>query len=1102
MILMNHMCIHQIKQYKLSQQHKYISFYPIFIYTFSILLLTLIIHTIIPTATYAQEKEQTYNLEAIDKYKAFPNITLNRVVPSLDWFLDPSGQITIEQVLSPAIQRSFSSFLFTKLPKQEGTFWFRFTIDSTTRLKLPELILDLNKRVPGQFPGKPKVWISSMGSEKSKPLEVLNENIFPIKYSGSEIIDVYIQMPGAPGFGFKPILLSSQYFLNIYTFATKAIYFLLLTTAIVCIARGIIEKQEWRIWSTLYIGAIFINILWGLPQTPKGALTILDMPGLLAPGIALFALAHIGRCLMQTRHISSILDTQLVVSALPGIVLSIIPLFPGYLWTLPFLSIWPLIAIILLPTTIFAVTQKIKKSKTVLLIYILLLLSLLPLAIPIAIIPQILSPEIINILSLLFLSSSCTVLALTTNPKPLFTSVRKRFSQYNKKMLTTFQSEQTANNTFKNEDTSDLEKLEQKLQLSLNRILKELANLNTSFRSTSLKQHIENIENTAEYLNHVINDAPELLISKTHPEEEIFDLTQLMLTIHNAIEQEAEAKNLALSWFIAPHLSKQYRGNRLQLTQSLYLLTENAVQSTSKGLLQLRVQRVAESTNPGHLLFTISVIGKSMPQINRNSLALIHVWELVHTTGGTLSITSGPKETTISFSTQLVALQTEFISQASQTQHISSNQIQRIIIADNLSQQRQLLTYYLDDLPYEIIESKNSNDIYETYKNTLSSLLILGPDIPDNDIIETIGQIRVFEGEHNFPPIPILALCKLDVQAENLIRIGCTHTLLEPISRKELRRLVLRLVPVSQRVQSIFNITEKTSSQNNTTIFPHVASTLYTTNHHYTTSKNINDGTTQDLDEKTVQHMLLHDFQQTSDIEPLQSSLENSATHREKKQSPSIKYPPLEEPSIHIKNKAEHLYTEKQEKDHQQKTKGNLVTNKEKIPKKSTLQKNKTSLPLLDIIDITVQNSEEASINQTNFLEKTPVSSTIQEDKRTTTQKEESLDKTMLNMENLFSSTLKFIKGQNISEEHKELFSELNLTLHLLQHALSSKQSENLTVFPQVIINLAEQLQLSTIVNISKRIIDAINAQEHTLIEELVSDMTIALEENKSSFML
>ena len=84
--------------------------------------------------------------------------------------------------------------------------------------------------------------------------------------------------------------------------------------------------------------------------------------------------------------------------------------------------------------------------------------------------------------------------------------------------------------------------------------------------------------------------------------------------------------------------------------------------------------------------------------------------------------------------------------------------------------------------------------------------------MPEESIADAVADIRIFEGEHNFPLASILALVNSNEQIDALRRAGCTHFLKKPITRKDLRVLTLRLAPVSRRFKDTDGAPQKTAS--------------------------------------------------------------------------------------------------------------------------------------------------------------------------------------------------------------------------------------------------------------------------------------------------
>ena len=81
-----------------------------------------------------------------------------------------------------------------------------------------------------------------------------------------------------------------------------------------------------------------------------------------------------------------------------------------------------------------------------------------------------------------------------------------------------------------------------------------------------------------------------------------------------------------------------------------------------------------------------------------------------------------------------------------------------------------MLSYYLDELPHEIIEARSAGEAKALYRRTPGALIIFDDDMPEESIAEAVASIRIFEGEHNFPLASILALAGSDEQIDALLR--------------------------------------------------------------------------------------------------------------------------------------------------------------------------------------------------------------------------------------------------------------------------------------------------------------------------------------------
>lgn len=144
-------------------------------------------------------------------------------------------------------------------------------------------------------------------------------------------------------------------------------------------------------------------------------------------------------------------------------------------------------------------------------------------------------------------------------------------------------------------------------------------------------------------------------LSQDSDRKERFDLNQLLLETHGAVSSFAKSKNLGLSRFTASYLPCCYEGRHAQFANVLALLVRSVIPAIDRGMAQIRVQCLPESTDLGHLLSTVPDTGPGTSPLGRGTLVLAHAWELVGPDGELVLFESGLKGTAISSSMRLTA---------------------------------------------------------------------------------------------------------------------------------------------------------------------------------------------------------------------------------------------------------------------------------------------------------------------------------------------------------------------------------------------------------------------------------------------------------------
>lgn len=193
-----------------------------------------------------------------------------------------------------------------------------------------------------------------------------------------------------------------------------------------------------------------------------------------------------------------------------------------------------------------------------------------------------------------------------------------------------------------------------------------------------------------------------------------------------------------------------------------------------------------------------------MPPLECSALMFVRTWELAGPDEELTSPESGPRGIIISFNMRLTAhIEQQPIPVApepdKETLPRLSASSPRIIVAGNVPVNRQMLSYYLDELLHEITEARSAEEAKAPYHRTPGALTIFDDDVLEGSIADVVADIRIFEGEHNFLLASIPAPVNSNEQIDAPRRVGCTHFLKEPIMCKDLCVLTLCLASVSRR---------------------------------------------------------------------------------------------------------------------------------------------------------------------------------------------------------------------------------------------------------------------------------------------------------------
>lgn len=754
------------------------------------------------------------------------------LLPSLDYFIDETGTMDVEEAAAPENAAAFRPLVLKDLPRESGVTWLRFTLAPLPAGERPAtMLLDMGESVPGEPVLYEPVQNSLSGALEWRETSPAQRNVLLLPEAGKEALTCYIRLDGLPGLWFSPTLRTPQdAATNWGSLARTAAMLALGVVMLLCLLRGLSEKGQWRIWTALYVAVALAQGMIGMPAFGSGHVSLGEAFGVLAPGLALMLLPHVGRHLMHTRSRSRALDIQLLLLSLPGAALALLPLLPGFAWLIRYLNLWPLGALLFVPSALGAWIMGLGGAKRF------LLGCLLP---PLFVAGGILgldSGYAANLLAsapLWGTALSALIIAATKTPRDeaeneldagankgarapkhaeataeeaVFT-LNQPLDDPNLRLIAAMPGGPSSQGRGENGVTPESAHspdsgnraappapgplpgllpglLEDALRLPLDRLLREGAALGHCALPPAVRQYAENMLDAARDMSKIISNPNRLNQEREENEPRApFNLQHLMREVHDFAAPAAESAGIGLAWYMPPHLGHMYEGEAQTLSDTLCLLLESAVRATEHGAVHFSVRRVPESADAGHLLFTVTDTGSGMPPQNRSSLALTRAWELAGAHKGFLGVECTPHGTTIAFTLHLAYLeQDEPVEDKNAQPHV-------IITAEGTAE-RQLLAHMLETLPCRGSAARNLGEALEL-NATQPALLVIIQAPPESaamaDALRRFQEEALAAGQ---PFCKALAITKDDSGWDALADVGFTHALLEPVDSEAFCRTV------------------------------------------------------------------------------------------------------------------------------------------------------------------------------------------------------------------------------------------------------------------------------------------------------------------------
>ena len=676
------------------------------------------------------------------------------ILPYLSAFLDTDGDMSVEEVATPGMMPSFQPLHPRTLPRSSGVTWLRLEIPAAGTERTESLMLDLGQGVPaGAVLYTPD--IDPLSRQTTWQESQANwRNLLPLPLPAETPQVCFIRLDGQPPLWFAPTLRSLDNLAGApESLLGPGVMLALAVVMLLALLRGITERGQWRFWTALYVGAALTHAVLGGPDLGAGNITPADAVSAMAPGLALMFLAHLARHLMQTASHSRLLDIQYLLLSLPGAVLALLPLWPDFSWLGRFLPLWPMLALIFVPTTLGAWLMGVPGARRFLLGC---LVAALGAGLAVLDLGTLLPPFVQGTLPLWGTALSALIIAGMSAPgreagtsaepadplAPGRPARNQTITDPNLRLLDTdgntlplmtgLSQPAPAPATVEAESASAtaIRRLEQALAAPLREIVEQNRQLEQCALPHDVRSRVENMGRRARQALNLLHD----------PAGELEDVLRLLL--------------------------------------------EDALRATKGGKIHFAVRRVPDSKHPGHLLFQVRDTGTGLPPEQRSASLLARIWELSSSHGGFLGVESGPRGTSVIFTLQL------HLPEASDGEDLPT-----VLVCAPDAATRHELGAMLRDLPCTCHETGTLAHGLATGarkgRTPAAVLLVCGPEAS----VDAAPLLRRYHSlAERTGPFGAVALTPDQSQWDALAHAGFSHALTLPVSEDALRETVLEIL--------------------------------------------------------------------------------------------------------------------------------------------------------------------------------------------------------------------------------------------------------------------------------------------------------------------
>ncbi len=340
------------------------------------------------------------------------------------------------------------------------------------------------------------------------------------------------------------------------------------------------------------------------------------------------------------------------------------------------------------------------------------------------------------------------------------------------------------------------------------------------------KSYLEAISSSGKGLLTLINgilDLSKIEAGKMELQNEPVDLSAVFDNIRNIFMLQASEKKIDFSVALDPTIPDHLMLDEVRLNQILFNLIGNAVKFTKNGYVRVTAENCHSSLDPAEACLNIIVEdsgigipakyhgeifkafkqkdGQSTKRFGGTGLGLSITKRLVEMMGGAITVDSVENQgSRFCISLPRVSVAPEETRRAVEGAFNPKEvvfQEAKILIADDVANNRLLIKEFLRSWPISTIEAENGEDAVLLARKHLPDVILLDIRMPVLSGSDAMKQIREDQKTQSIPIIALTA-SSMKGEREKMLDLGFSGYLTKPIRKTTLVQELMRFVPTTQ----------------------------------------------------------------------------------------------------------------------------------------------------------------------------------------------------------------------------------------------------------------------------------------------------------------